>query len=430
MKKKITNNLDLKILALFFSVILWLIVVNIDDPVKTVTFSGVEVKILNGDELTKKGQVYEVLEDTGVVSVTIKGRRSVIEDISKENIRAVADMEDLTSMSTISIVVTTNKYSNEIDDIKCDIPNVKLNIEDLKKIQRSIHIEVLGTPEDNYIKGDLTSNVNQVYLEGPESLINEISEVKAQLQIDDVTNNVSSSVPLKIYDVDGKEIKDERISMNISSINVNQEILYTKALQIRYAVSGKPAEGYAATGEVYCDTETVLVAGRRSILDSLETITVPPSALNLDGVSADLETTVKISQYLPLNVELADPEFDGMVTFKVDVEREVFAEFTFDRSDITVVNLPNGYKAEILTDGNYITENETKLKAYGLSKVLDEINFSDVKMTLDFGAYMREHGITSPDEGIYNLTPVFNLPEGVSVRDNFKVQVRITKEGQ
>ena len=57
MKKKITNNLDLKILALFFSVILWLIVVNIDDPVKTVTFSGVEVKILNGDELTKKGQV-------------------------------------------------------------------------------------------------------------------------------------------------------------------------------------------------------------------------------------------------------------------------------------------------------------------------------------------------------------------------------------
>ena len=430
MKKKITNNLDLKILALFFSVILWLIVVNIDDPVKTVTFSGVEVKILNGDELTKKGQVYEVLEDTGVVSVTVKGRRSVIEDISKENIRAVADMEDLTSMSTISIVVTTNKYSNEIDDIKCDIPNVKLNIEDLKKIQRSIHIEVLGTPEDDYIKGDLTSNVNQVYLEGPESLINKISEVKAQLQIDDVTNNVSSSVPIKIYDVGGKEIKDERISMNISSINVNQEILYTKALQIRYAVSGKPAEGYAATGEVYCDTETVLVAGRRSILDSLESITVPPSALNLDGVSADLETTVKISQYLPLNVELADPEFDGMVTFKVDVEREVFAEFTFDRSDITVVNLPNGYKAEILTDGNYITEDETKLKAYGLSKVLDEINLSDVKMTLDFGAYMREHGITSPDEGIYNLTPVFDLPEGVSVRDNFKVQVRITKKGQ
>lgn len=429
MKKKITNNLDLKILALLFSIILWLIVVNIDDPVKTVTFSGVEVKILNGEELTKKGQVYEVLEDTGVVNVTIKGRRSVIEDISKENIRAVANMEDLTSMSTISIVVTTNKYSNEIDDIKCDIPNVKLNIEDLKKIQRSIHIEVQGTPADNYITGDLTSNVNQVYLEGPESLIDKISAVKAQLQIDDVTNNVSSSVPIKIFDEEGKEIEDERISMNINSVNVNQEILYTKALEIRYAVSGKPADGYAATGEIYCDTETVLVAGRRSLLDSLETITVPPSALNLDGVTADLETTVKISQYLPLNVELADPEYDGMVTIKVDVEREVFAEFSFDRSDITVVNLPVGYKAEILTDGNYITEGVTKLKAYGLSKNLDETDFSEVKMTLDFGAYMGENGITSPDEGIYYLTPDFNLPEGISVRDNFKVQVRITKEG-
>ena len=92
MKKKITNNWDLKLLALLFSVLLWLIVVNIDDPVKTVMFSGVEVKILNGNELEAQGQVYEILEDTGVVNVTVKGRRSIVEDISKENIKAVADM--------------------------------------------------------------------------------------------------------------------------------------------------------------------------------------------------------------------------------------------------------------------------------------------------------------------------------------------------
>jgi len=144
MKKKIMNNLDLKLLALLFSIILWLIVVNIDDPVKSVQFSGVEVKILNAGELENKGKVYEVIEDTGVVTVTVKGRRSIVEDISKENISAVADMRNLSSMNTLSIVVSSNKYANELDDIKCDTDNVKLNIEDLKKVQKGDRIEFPG----------------------------------------------------------------------------------------------------------------------------------------------------------------------------------------------------------------------------------------------------------------------------------------------
>ena len=92
MKKKIMNNLDLKILAVLFSIILWLIVVNIDDPVKTVQFSGVEVQILNAEELESQGKVYEILDGTGEITVTIKGRRSIVEDIAKENITATADM--------------------------------------------------------------------------------------------------------------------------------------------------------------------------------------------------------------------------------------------------------------------------------------------------------------------------------------------------
>ena len=159
MKKKIMNNLDLKILAVLFSIILWLIVVNIDDPVKTVQFSGVEVQILNAEELESQGKVYEILDGTGEITVTVKGRRSIVEDIAKENITATADMKDLTTMDTLSIEVTSNKYANEIDDIKSDQENVRLSIEDLKKIQKVIEIEVSGEPDDGYILGALTSNL-------------------------------------------------------------------------------------------------------------------------------------------------------------------------------------------------------------------------------------------------------------------------------
>lgn len=428
MKKKIMNNLDLKLIALFFSVVLWLIVVNIDDPVKSVMFSGIEVKILNADELEGQGKVYEILDDTGVVDVTIKGRRSIVEDISKENIKAVADMRDLTSMSTISIVVTSNKYSGEIDDIKCDIANVKLNIEDLKKIQKPIHVESVGEPENGYVLGSLTANLNQVYIEGPESLVNQVVEAKAQLQVDNVTSTVSSSVPIRLYDAEGKEIEDARLSMNIDVVSVQQEILYTKVVPIRYEVNGKPAEGYAATGEVTSDITEIMVAGRKSLLDSLEAITIPSSILNLEGVNSDLVKEVQMSHLLPANVVLVENGFDGIVKVTVDVEREVFEEFTFEKEDISILNLPGGYTAEILNDGNYITTGATTLRVYGLSEILDGINMNSVKVQLDMGKYMRDNSITSLEEGTYYLTPEFGLPEGAYVRDNFKIQVRISKK--
>ena len=167
MKEKLTHNLDLKILALVFAVILWLIVVNIDDPVKSVQFSGVEVQILHASELEKQGLCYEVADNTNIVDVTVSGRRSIVEEISEENITATADMKDLTSMNTISIHVSSNKSPNDLDSIKSSSENVKLNIEELLTISKRIQVETSGTPEDGYILGSRTIDLNQVGVSGP-----------------------------------------------------------------------------------------------------------------------------------------------------------------------------------------------------------------------------------------------------------------------
>ena len=116
MKKKLTNNLGLKILALFFSVILWLIVVNINDPVVAMSFSGIEVEIRNADSITSQGKVYEILEGNTKIDVVVRAKRSIIDSLSKENIRAIADMEELTFMDTVGISLSTNKYNDKLDN--------------------------------------------------------------------------------------------------------------------------------------------------------------------------------------------------------------------------------------------------------------------------------------------------------------------------
>ena len=420
------NNLDLKILAVLFSIILWLIVVNIDDPVKTVQFTGIDVEILNGEELEAQGKVYEILDNTGTVTVTIKGRRSIVEDISKENITAVADMKDLTSMDTLSITVASNKYGNELDDIKCDQDNVRISIEDLKKIQKVIDIEVVGEPADGYILGTVTTNLNQIYLEGPESVINQVSYAQAQIDVDGVTANVSSSVSIKLYDSEYKEINDSRISMNIKTVSVNQEILLTKEVPLEFDVSGEPAEGYALTGEIAADVETVRIAGKKSVIEDVNSIVVPSTLLNVSNLDSSLTVQANLQNYLPNNVILADENTDGTIDITVEIQKETFVTISFDKTNIKIVNLPAGYRAEVLTDGNYLTNTETNLKVYGLADVLSEYDEENVEPQLDVSAYMSQNGITELTPGTYSITPDFGLPEGAYIKDNFKIQIKIT----
>ena len=111
MKHRITKNWGLKLVSFLFAVMLWIIVTNINDPISPLKVNNIPVTIKNGDLITEKGQIYEVLEDTDMIdSVIIRAPRSIIDTLGASNVIAEADMRDLTSLNTISIKLYTNKY--------------------------------------------------------------------------------------------------------------------------------------------------------------------------------------------------------------------------------------------------------------------------------------------------------------------------------
>ena len=65
--KRLTRNLGLKVISFLLAMGLWLLVVNIDDPVVRWTFLDVPVTIKNADVITNQGMIYEVLDDTDII---------------------------------------------------------------------------------------------------------------------------------------------------------------------------------------------------------------------------------------------------------------------------------------------------------------------------------------------------------------------------
>lgn len=426
LKKKITNNIFLKILALLVAFILWLLVVNFDDPVVYTTYSGVPVEVINADALTDQGKVYEIINNTGTISVTIYGTRSVVDSISKENIRAIADMEDLTLMNTISIQLSTNKNFDKLETMRSDIQAVELEIEDMKVVNLPINMELKGEPASGYIAGDVVTNQNTVRISGPKSVVEQIAYVEGEVDISNRVSDITTNVDLRFYDVDGIQIEHHNLVQNIRSINVSVAILATKEIPVNYHISGTPAEGYIANPEVTADYMTVRIAGRQSLVDSITSLEIPAAALNVEDREADFSMVVNLERYLPDGIRLADANFDGNATAQIQILKTVTRTLNVPLSNITILNVPEDVEAVIRTEGSEDDDLSSilmQLQTAGISDAYTGVTGASTRGTVDMSQYIASS--SAVHMGVYRVEIDFELPEGIEAQNVLYLDVEL-----
>ena len=428
MKQKLTHNLNLKVLAVLFSIIIWIIVVNIDDPVKSVQFNDVQVTVTNESVLTDENLVYDIKEDQRTVDVTVSGRRSVIEDISKDNINVIADLNKLKEDNTVELKVTSNKYSGDIDTMKPEIDSIQLEIEELKRIQKAIGVDPIGKPAYGYIEGSYSLSLNRVRIEGPVSVIDTIQSAMVQIDVEGATNNVSASSPIILYDALGNPIDTSRIKMNIDTINVSQEILYTKTVNIVCNPSGIPEEGYKANGTVDINPSEIKIAGPKTVLDNISQITIPSDKVNINDQKTTYKTMLNVLNYLPSGVNSAEDDFKGSVSVSVGIEKEINKTQTIFVSKISMDNIPEGYRAEILDNIESVTDNRVVVSMWGLNDELADVSAADIGLEADFDKMLENYNITSVSQGVYNVPLKIVLPDGLRTDSVLKVRMRLTKD--
>lgn len=426
MKQKLKQNLDLKVLAILFSVIIWVVVVNIDDPVKSVQFNDVPVQLSNEKVLKDKNLVYEVIDDVKSVDVTVSGRRSVIEELSKEDISVVADFREMDEHDRVPLKLSTSKHSNEIDSIKSATEMLDLEIEQLGKIQKVIQVETVGTPSSGYIIGDHTINLNQVHIEGPKSIVDSIDRAIVQVDVEGVVNNVSASAPILLFDKNNEVVDTSRIDMNIETISVTQEILFTKSVPINCLVSGTPAEGYRATGKIEISPSEVTICGKKSSLDAISQITVPANLIDITDCESDFVTSVNVSNLLPFGVETADSGLVSNVKIVVYIEEEASETYSLATSKIEINNAPEKTKVEIVNDAENVMSNRVEVTVKGIETDLEDMSASLIEAYVDIDEYMESRNLTKLNDGYYTVPLTIDVPEGLHVDDEIRIRVRIT----
>ena len=319
MAKKLTNNLGLKILAVLIASLLWLIAININDPVGQQTYT-VTVQMVNLSKLTDNNKYVEVLEGSDTIRVTVRAARSVLSELSDKNITAIADVDKLTEGNYIPIELSCTKNSVDEDDLKADKDYLRVSVENIKRRQLPISVDVQGTPAENYLLNSTSTAQNAVSISGPESVVNTVNTVSVEIDITNANSDVNISLPIHLYDDEGKEIIDKRISKNISDVQTTASIWLIKGVPIEYGYTGTPADGYEVDGNLTSTISYINIAGKQSLLKNIQKIDIN-DALDITGATRNIEEEIDIKKFLPDGVIIPDSNTETRTTLSLHISQ-------------------------------------------------------------------------------------------------------------
>ncbi|MBO4905037.1 MAG: hypothetical protein J5367_07415 [Lachnospiraceae bacterium] len=351
MRSIFTKNLGLKIVSVLGAFVLWLVVVNVDDPIISKTYTGIQVEILSEDVLTDQDKCYEIAGDSGTINVVVTAHRSVIDLMSKDYIKATADLKSLTSLDTVPIEVKSTRYSDRIDSVTTRNANLKLTIENLVSKEIPVVVGADGHPAEGYIFARAENAISAITVSGPESLISQIDRAEAVADISGISRDFTITEPLFLCNAEGERINDERIIFSRTVTEIKYIIYETKTIPINSGFSGTPAAGFGTTGVVITEPESVLIAGKGENYDDMEVIYIPSDQVSVDGATSDVTANVSIADYLPTGVIFADPEFDPNIRVKVGIDKNERKVIDVPLSNVTVENVPEGYTVNIVDIG-------------------------------------------------------------------------------
>jgi len=387
MKKRLTNNLLLKVVSIIIAVLLWAVIANINDPIVSIPYN-VPVTFINGSYVESNGKTFRVAEEDQDqrVRVVLRGNRSVVENRSLEEIEAVADLSRIENLNavphaTVPVNVTCDRVLPE--DITVTPQSVRVVLEDKASQEFIVSYNVISKPDNRYAVGEVTATPEKVKITGPASLIRKIDRVVADVNVAGIDKDTKGTSSLKVFDRNQDILTSAAMSYLRFDTGEPEVVVDVKLwrivpeIKINVHYSGEAGLGYHVS-DISSTPGTISIAGTAEALEELRsnnnTIEIPASEVNIGGATADVDRRIDLIQFLPPGTKISSDVTTAIVTVSVlPVGSKTFELLT---RNIEIIGLDASYTVV------YDTE-EITLNISGPEEVLRTLNDNTVRAQID-----------------------------------------------
>lgn len=408
------KDIGWKLLSIAIAAIMWFMVISIDQPEDTRTYST-QLQITGMESLTAQGLTianWEELSETKV-NIKIKGQRTALDRLSQQQsdmITAEVDVADLGYVSngdtrTAEVKVTLPSGSSYVIVSKSP-STVELSIETLVSKEFPVEISMNGMADGSDKLSEPELSMETVMVKGAKSAVDQVASVRATVSAADAVELGVVESKLVAYDAEGETVSGITFSPQ-DTVTVSYLMQDEKQIPLQVEITGAPAEGYHIL-EITTTPETITVMGEEAALNRLSYLTLEP--IDVAGRTTSVSKAFDLADYLPQGVQLKEGSAQSV---------QVLVHIA--RSEETTVWLSSSVVTLLHTDGQYAYELPSSISVtlVGTEDVLENVDESQISATVDVS------GLTP---GVHTTEVIWQLPEGVSTTDT-TISVTVTQAG-
>lgn len=406
LKDSLTNNVSLKLIAILIAAIVWLVVVNVNDPEKTILVYSIPVTVVDEEAVTDMDMVYSITSGN-YVNVTISGKRSVLNSITAADFVATASLKELSKVNAVPIEVTTKDpyLANRVTIEKQSEHSLIVELEDVEQDTFDIEVEYKGNAATGFIPGDSTLSTKTIDIKAPASVLDKIDRVVAVCKLDGNDEDFTKSCRIKLYDRKNKRISGNNIKLSMKNVEVSVELLYGKEVPLVVETIGNPDDGYTIKS-VTTSIDTVYLLAEKEILDGIDRLSIDPD-ISLVDETEDVIRTIDLISYLPQGVSI---QGETTVDIIIDIAELTKKTFTLGQEEIQIENKPNQLTMKLLKD--------VKITLKGDAEVLDSISNKDFNATID---------LNNKKSGKSQVEVVITIPDGAELVEKVNASIELIK---
>ncbi len=421
---KLFQNMTLKMASLAGAIIIWLIIMNINDPVVTRIIYDVPVNVVNTSYIESMGLSYKISDGYDTIAVTVRGNRSLVESLTSSRFNVTADLTQIISLETDPVMVPLTVYCPNIssENLTASPRNINIDIEEMVSKEFVINATASGTtPANGFEVGEMTVEPETVTIRGPGTLIDKIERVNAIVDVTGIRTDKDIEPVIRITDKNGEQITDTQ--MSYLSMNVTEEEMTVhvtvyavrSGVSLKVETSGEPASGYTV-GNIAVTPSTLSVVGSRAVLDMLEqngniiTITADSGLVDVTDKVSDVSVKIDIRQILPEGLSLAS-QISTTAVVSVQILPANSRSVTVETRNIDLSGLTDGRSC-------VFESSSLEIKIQGSPEILDGLSASDLRASVDLSGLMI---------GRQKVPVSVDLPDGCSLVEDVFVGVIISQ---
>ena len=257
------RNLPAKIIALVVAVVLWLFVMNEQNP-------QIEGSFTVAVDLRNVPEGYKVTQTEKSVKLKVRGARSFFVSAEPEGFKAYADLDGLDSGEHEVKVKTVLPQGFELVDAQPETVSVTLD----KIVRRSVRVDLIvtGSASAGYTVGKISQSANTTVIEGPESRVAEVDRVIGYVGLSGNRDDFTLQVPLTPINSDGKAVDDVELLARTVEVSVQlARGLTRKIVSVHPVLDDVLPEGFTL-GEVQVEPTKIEIAGDAALISKVASI--------------------------------------------------------------------------------------------------------------------------------------------------------------